>query len=170
MLTSPVLYPLNGRLDEIRVTKNVARYVSNFTPPSAPFDNSDPNWNDVSLLLHLDTALSSHHTGYYAIDNALDLTNYYYQTPQPFSTPRRLAGTVKENGVPVGAGRRVVAMTRGSLQYIGSCVTKADGSFEMAMLADRTGNPEKLFVVAFDDDGVNPNYNAVIADQIEQEV
>lgn len=28
-----------GRLDELRITKGVARYVSNFTPPSNPFPN-----------------------------------------------------------------------------------------------------------------------------------
>ena len=29
----------NGWLDEIRITKGVARYAANFTPPTAPFDN-----------------------------------------------------------------------------------------------------------------------------------
>lgn len=33
-------YGLSGFLDEIRITKGVARYVSNFTPPTAAFPNS----------------------------------------------------------------------------------------------------------------------------------
>ena len=37
---SPTEYALNGNMDELRITKGVCRYVSNFTPPSAPFPNS----------------------------------------------------------------------------------------------------------------------------------
>lgn len=31
---------VNGRVDDFRVTKGIARYTSNFTPPTSPFPNS----------------------------------------------------------------------------------------------------------------------------------
>jgi Putative phage tail protein len=31
------LYPISGYLDQVRITKGVARYTSSFTPPTAPF-------------------------------------------------------------------------------------------------------------------------------------
>lgn len=44
----------NGNIDDLRITKSVARYVSNFTPPAAELPanaTDDPSYNSVSLLM-----------------------------------------------------------------------------------------------------------------------
>ena len=79
----------------------------------------------------------------------------------------RLAGTVQEDGTP-SANRRVAVLDRVTFAYVGSKRCNADGTWELTHLANRAGNPNKLLVIAFDDDSTAPNYNAVVADQVEQ--
>jgi hypothetical protein len=65
-LFDPPLHPMNGHLDEIRITKGVCRYESNFTPPAAAFprsytpaDNANPAHIIYECLTNTDWGMGS---------------------------------------------------------------------------------------------------------------
>lgn len=61
---------LNGHLDEVRISKGIARYTSSFTPPSNAFTSD----SYTKLLLHLDTDFTdSGNTGHTITNNGVTI-------------------------------------------------------------------------------------------------
>ena len=74
---------------------------------------------------------------------------------------RRLAGIVSVNSV--GASRRVVIQKRGSLEYVASTYSEADGSWELRGMPEM---PERsLLVEIIDDTG---NFDPITFDNVSQ--
>jgi hypothetical protein len=71
-----------------------------------------------------------------------------------------LAGTLEVDAV--AASRRVVVINRGSMRYVGSTVSAADGTWEIAGLPKVLAGVS-LSVIAFDETGT---YNAEIFDHV----
>jgi hypothetical protein len=47
-------WPINGFIDEVRITNSVGRYTGDFDVPTAPFSSADPFFAQVALLVHFD--------------------------------------------------------------------------------------------------------------------
>jgi hypothetical protein len=134
-----------GYIDEVRVSKGVARYGGAFTPPSSAF-TSDAN---TSLLLHFEGGNPSARgilSAKYAVQTAVPIGNGA-RTPQFMrsgGTGATVSGVVKEQGVPV-AGKIVCAYDKISRQLIAQTTSAGDGSYTI-----NCGGFKNVYVAAFD--------------------
>lgn len=86
---------------------------------------------------------------------------FLLQVSSPFLQKRKLAGRVTVNGA--GSSKRVVVQKRGTLEYVASTHSKADGTWEIRGMPVL---PEKsLVAIAFDDTGT---FNAEVLDYLSQ--
>ena len=76
---------------------------------------------------------------------------------------RRLAGRVQVNGS--GAKKRIAVFRRGTLEYVASGMSNADGTWEMPGLPEL---PEESLLVFYIDD--TRSFNPIAFDYISEEV
>ena len=76
---------------------------------------------------------------------------------------RRLAGSVQVNGS--GAKKRIAVLKRGTLEYVASGMSNADGTWEIKGLPEIAG--EEFFVVYLDD---TRSFDPIAFDNIALEV
>jgi hypothetical protein len=163
---------LAASMDNVRITKGVARYTSAFTPPgSLPVGGADPHWANVSLLLKGGTRSINYRTPGAAL-KVLPPT-----APEPahfrasqlerrfrdvyFGGNGRVSGTTKIKGSPDFPTSRKVALfhekTRRVVQEQLSDPVTGVYSF------DYVDPTQRYTVVAFDH---LHNFRAVIADNL----
>ena len=83
--------------------------------------------------------------------------------PTPSTVRHRLAGRVQVNGS--GSKKRIAIFRRGTLEYVASGMSNADGTWEIQGLPEISG--EEFFVVYLDD---TRSFDPVAFDNIALEV
>lgn len=103
--TSGGLHYFNGYVDEIRITKGIARYTANFTPPSQAFDNVSRNYSlpDATILTCKPADYSGLTIGKKISEPFLTSPSYYD------GGTYKVEGYLTYNGVP--ASRKVSLFT-----------------------------------------------------------
>ena len=77
---APSSFYFNAWIDELRISKGIARWTTNFTPPSAPYDSQTPGVTNVGIgtaspgyLLEVNGTLQA--ADFYSGDGTQGLTN-----------------------------------------------------------------------------------------------
>lgn len=167
----------SGHMDSIRITKGVARYTANFTPPTSDFPTDsmgDANWTDVRLLVQGDPAeftpvvtaelfsQSAYTPPAVSFKAQDDLSNLF---DLQYGGAGRIFGTVKVDSSPdVPVYRRVWLMNQRDAVIIRETWSdEATGEYEFTNIDES----QKYSVISFDHTN---NFRAVIADSVVPEL
>jgi len=166
-----------GFVDSIRISRGVARYTADFTPPTAEFPNNstdDPNWTSVVLLIKGDPVSATP----IALDDLLSKSDYVLSAASfqalddvsnlfdmQYGGAGRIFGTVKVDSSPdVPVYRRVWLMNQRDAVIIRETWSdETTGEYEFTNIDES----QKYSVISFDHTN---NFRAVIADSVVPEL
>lgn len=165
-----------GYMDSIRITRGVARYAADFTPPTADFPTNstdDPDWANVGLFVQGDPAefvpivtadLASHSVYAPPTTNFQTLNDVSNILDLQYGGAGRITGTVKVDSSPdIPVYRRVWLMNQRDAVVIRETWSdETTGEYEFTNI-DET---QEYSVISFDHTN---NFRAVIADRVTPE-